>query len=311
MPLATTTYESTDKDNILSSDLNPKGTFKANSKEQELIAQVLKRFSAMKSARSRIDTDWSTWQKIIESKYYRYPDGRTRVNVPIFRALQELFVSEATTRKIEKEIKPVGLSDIDKVEVMNEVWDYDWNKNRRDEEMTDAEYKCCAYGTTAYFTGFEQTERIISDPSVDDDGLISYKKKLMKQGRIILKTVDIRNVYFDDRTNNFDDDIDQIYIDYITPEQFRMEMNDPNLMNTDSVGTVAKTEQMYYTWEDTGKMNTGYVEKMHYWNKGADKYIILYNRGILGRNSPIPYAHKELPIVPRQFGKVMDSKYGR
>jgi hypothetical protein len=42
----------------------------------------------------------------------------------------------------------------------------------------------------------------------------------MKQGRIILRTLDIRNVYFDDRTTNFDDDNDQVYIEYITPEQF-------------------------------------------------------------------------------------------
>jgi hypothetical protein len=50
---------------------------------------------------------------------------------------------------------------------------------------------------------------------------------------------------------------------------------------------------------------------MHYWNKQADKYIVIYNRSIISRNTPIPYAHKELPIVPRQYGYIADSKYGR
>jgi hypothetical protein len=57
----------------------------------------------------------------------------------------------------------------------------------------------------------------------------------MRQGRIILRTLDIRNVYFDDRTNSFDDDNDQIYIEYLTPEQFEAEKNNKNLKNTEYV----------------------------------------------------------------------------
>lgn len=77
----------------------------------------------------------------------------------------------------------------------------------------------------------------------------------MKQGRIILRTLDIRNVYFDDRVTCFDDCNDQIFVEYITPEQFREEMHNPNLMNTDRVGTTTKVDQAYYTFEDTGKLN--------------------------------------------------------
>jgi hypothetical protein len=62
--------------------------------------------------------NWETWEQIAESKFYPYRDGRTRVNVPVFRALQELFVSEATSRRIDKEIEPVGLADMDKAEIM-------------------------------------------------------------------------------------------------------------------------------------------------------------------------------------------------
>lgn len=78
----------------------------------------------------------------------------------------------------------------------------------------------------------------------------------MRQGRIILRTLDIRNVYFDDRVTSFDDCNDQIYVEYITPEQFKQEMNDPNLLNTDKVGTTSKTDQVYFTFEDLGKKNT-------------------------------------------------------
>jgi hypothetical protein len=311
MALAKTTYDSTNEEATFLEPLKPEKGYNPDVSEKKLITNVMKRFNEMKSARTRVDTDWQLWQKIMESKFYPYSDGRTRVNVPLFRAIQEIFVSEATTRKIDREIEPIGLSDLDKAEVMKEVWDYEWNKNNRDEQMTDAEYKCSGMGTCAYFTGFEQTERIINDPDVGDDGKISYTKKLMKQGRIILRTLDIRNVYFDDRTTDFDDDNDQVYLEYITPEQFEGIKDNPNFKNGEFVGTVSKTDQVYYTWEDLGKQNTGMIELLHYWNKQADRYIVLANRSIILRDDPIPYVHKELPIVPRQYGKVVDSKYGR
>jgi hypothetical protein len=84
-------------------------------------------------------------------------------------------------------------------------------------------------------TGFEQSSRIINDPVVEDDGTISYTKKLMQQGKIILRTLDIRNVYFDDRVTCFDDANDEVYVEYITPEQFKSEKDNPNLKNTQYV----------------------------------------------------------------------------
>lgn len=309
--LADTTYTATNETIDFLEELKPDTDYQPTQEESKIITKVLKRFTDMKSARTRVDTDWQLWIKISESKFYPYADWRTRVNVPLFRALQEMFVSEATTRRIDKTIEPVGLSDVDKAEIMWEVWDYEWNKNKRDEEMTDSEYKCSTIWTCAYLTSFEQSQRIISDPDVNDNGEITYTKKLMKQGRIILRTLDIRNVYFDDRVTCFDDSNDQIYIEYLTPEQFESEKQNPNLKNTQYVWTASKVDQVYFTWEDMWKINTGLIEKMHYWNKQDDKYIVIYNRSVLCRNDPLPYTHKELPIVPRQYGKVVDSIYGR
>jgi len=254
--LAETTYEKTNKEEDFLKPLVPDNTYEVSEKDSKTITSIMDRFMSMKSARTRVDTDWQLWIKISESKFYPYADGRTRVNVPLFRALQEMFVSEATTRRIDKDIQPVGLSDVDKAEILKEVWDYEWNKNKRDEQMTDAEYKCSTIGTCAYFTGFEMNQRIINDPNVEDDGRVTYTKKLMKQGRIILRTLDIRNVYFDERVTCFDDCNDEIYIEYITPEQFKSIQDSPNFKNGKYVGTMSKIDQVYFTWEDMGKQNT-------------------------------------------------------
>jgi hypothetical protein len=88
-------------------------------------------------------------------------------------------------------------------------------------------------------------------------------------------------------------------------------MDNPSLENMDQVGTVSKSDQVFHTWEELGKQNNNLVEKLHYWNKQADRYVIIYNRSVVGRDTPIPYAHKLLPIVPRQFGYNMYSIYGK
>jgi hypothetical protein len=79
--------------------------------------------------------------------------------------------------------------------------------------MTEAEYKCWIFWTVAYLTAFEQTSRIIEDPEdeLTSNWELTFKKKLMTQWKIILKTLDIRNTYFDDRVTNFDDSNDLLY----------------------------------------------------------------------------------------------------
>lgn len=310
--LAQTTYEPTSQKGEFVK-MEPKTGYAPSERESALLKHVLQRLQDMRSNRSKIDVDWQLWIKIMESKFYPYADGRARVNVPVCRALVELFVAEATARGIQKEILPVGLSDVDKAEIMKEVWDFEWNKNNRDQQMNDAEYKCAVIGTCAYFAGYEQKSRIISDPKdeLDENGKLQYVRKVMRKGSLVLKSVDIRNVYWDDRVTNAEDMDDQIFVEYLTPEQFEAEKSDPNLKNLEYVGTVSKSEQPYFTWEDTGRKNTGYIEKIHYWARQSDTYAVVYNRSIVGRDDPIPYAHKELPIVLRQFGKITDSVCGR
>ena len=312
-PLAEITYKSTNEKNDIFEDFKPKTGYQISDEDKKILTWVLNRYTKMKSFRTRIDVDWKIWETILESKFYPYSDWRTRVNVPVLRALVELFVSEATTRRIDKDITAIGVSDIEKAEIMKTIWDVDWNKSRRDEQMTEAEYKCAIFWTCAYFPWFELSHRVIEDPTgeIDENGKLLYDKKLMQEGKILLKTLDIRNVYFDDRTTHFDDDNDQVYVEYLTPEQFEAEKQNKEYSNLEFVGTKSKDDQVYFTWEDLWKENTGLIEKLHYFNKQNDRYIVIFNRQIVARNTPLPYAHKELPIVPRQYGYIPDSKYWR
>ena len=299
-----------DQDEFLE-ELKPDTWYNMTVDEKDIFDKIMKRFEAMKWQRKKIDVDWATWEKIAESKWYPYKDWRARSNVPLFRTLQELFVSESNTRRAEHKIEPVGLSDVDKVEILNEVFDYDWNRQNRDEAMNEAEYQCSLFGTCFYFTGYEENYRIINDLEEVDWKKQKYKKQIMKEWTIVLKTLDIRNVYIDDRVNSFDDANDEIYLEYITQEQLESEIDSWVYNNLEYVGLYGKQDQVYYTWEDRAKNYNNVIEKMHYWNQQSDRYIVIYNRQIIGRDIPIPYSHKKLPIVPRQYWKVLNSIYWR
>lgn len=226
-------------------------------------------------------------------------------------AIIELFVAEAIQRESDLTITAVGESDIGKTEVMTRIIDYIKNKSQIKHQLYKNEYLSAITGTSFYLTGYQEESRVIRDVTYAKDGTQSFVKKLMKKNRIIIKALDPRNVYLDDRTNDFDDDNDQVFIDYITPEQLQSYKFDENYKNIDKVNTSTKTDQVFFTQEERGKQNDGLVEMMHYFNKQADVYIVLANRSVVIRETPNPYSHKELPIVPRQYGYHPLQKHGR
>jgi hypothetical protein len=90
-------------------------------------------------------------------------------------------------------------------------------------------------GTGFYLTAYTQESRVIQDINYDANGDEVFKNKLLKKNRIVIKALDPRFVFLDDRTNDFDYDNDQVYIDYITPEQLNSYKFDKSYKNIDKV----------------------------------------------------------------------------
>lgn len=275
--------------------------------ERKVVGEILQRFDRMRSARVAIDRTWQVATLQFESLWIPYSDGRARSNVPLEWAIVELFVSEAMARDSKEKIDAVGESDVQKAEVMRRVCDWVERQSRVKKEMLKNEFITAIYGTSFYLTAYTEDARVINDPT--DTG--EWEKKLMKKNRIVIKAVDPRNVYLDDRTIDFDDDVDQVYIDYMTAEQLQSLKFNQYYKNIDKVATGQRVDQVFFTREETGKMNDQVVEVLHYFNKAADRYVVLANRSVVIRDTPNPYSHKELPIVPRPYGYYPLAKYGR
>lgn len=246
-----------------------------------------------------------------EAQYVPYADGRARSNVPLEWAIVELFVSEAGSRDSTQQLKAVWETDIKKVEAMRRVLDYVKTQYWIKKELYKNEYLTAIIWTGFYLTKFAKNVRIVNDTSYMADWSPVYTKRQIDNNQIQIKAVDPRYVYLDDRTNDFADDNDQIYVDYITPEQLHSMKFDKCYKNIDSVKLFQKTDTVFWTNEERGKMNNEIIEILHYFNKASDSYVMIANRSTIIRDTPLPYSHKELPIVPRQYGYNPLSKYGR
>jgi hypothetical protein len=72
--IADTTYSLTNKNSNFLEPLKPKTGYIISTEDSKTLTNVIKRFTEMKSARTRIDIDWQIWQQIAESKFYPYKD---------------------------------------------------------------------------------------------------------------------------------------------------------------------------------------------------------------------------------------------
>jgi hypothetical protein len=301
------------KDKITPIDFTLSPTVNGQTDEERmLLTFAMQRYDRMRSARTIVDNWWYLAQRQFEAQFIPYSDGRARSNVPLEWAVTELFVAEATNRDSKPIIQAIGESDISKSEAMKRVVDIVDTQSGIKEQMYKNEYITALFGTGFYLTAFTKNARVINDIDFDDNGDEVYKKKLLEKNRIIIKALDPRFVYLDDRTTDFNDDNDQIYIDYITPEQLQSYKYDKCFKNIEKVGLGGgKNDMVFFTQEERGKMNDQVVEVMHYWNKQSDKYVVIANRNTVIRDTPLPSSHKELPIVPRQYGYNPLQKYGR
>src|ERR1035437_4044345 len=123
MPLANTKYSSTNEELEINQPLLPEDTYNPTIEEDKLLSSVLDRFQQMKSKRVGKDKYWQGYYDRYIAKYFPYSDGRTRVLYTLERSIVELFVSETIGLKSDYELLPIGESDVNKCEIIKEVWE--------------------------------------------------------------------------------------------------------------------------------------------------------------------------------------------
>lgn len=283
--------------------------------DEDLVWYISERKRLMQAKRTQLDKNWKQYQKQIEAIFVPYSDWRSSSNIPLERAIIELYVAEATKRPTTFNFN--GWIDFSfQWQVLERVWDDDWSINNRDSEILDNEYLTAWFWTSVIYTWYERHYRIIEDFTwEDDDGKITFQKKLQTKANILLKNIDIRYFWVDERAKKMEEAIDCIYETYITYEEFLDYYLDNNYDKEQLAAVIPdKTKEDEYKPfvinEERWDWEARFVKITQYWNTKLDRHYTVANEQYIIKRHPILNASHSLPFVIRQYGRNLFSIYG-
>ena len=290
--------------------------YQPSSDEIIKLSYIKTRYNDMKSARTIIDKDWNLYQRMIDAIFVPYPDERSSSVVPLASAMIELYVAEAIKIKTEYFVKSETSETSTNAKALEYVWKYDFRKNKRKQAFTDNEYIAAAFWTSVIYTGFESTIKEQKDPIMWDDLELNWETKIIKNEKIIVKNIDIRQFFIDDNAiTTIDEASDCILEQRIWFDKFQDFKGNPLYKKIDKVSPISYGNE-YHTFrtEEENTKKWKFVKLTHYWNVDKDMYVIVANDNVIIREHPMMSTidwKKALPFVIRAFWKKNYSIYGR
>ena len=282
--------------------------------DEKIVAYVAERKRLMAAKRTNLDKNWKQYVKQYEATFVPYSDWRASSNVPLERAIIDLFVAEAVKRPTKYNFT-WGLDFSFQEQILEKVWKDDWSVNNRNSEILDNEYLTAIFWSSIIFTWYNKHYRIISDFEWEDENWkIKFQRKLRTKSDILLKNIDIRHFWVDEKAKNMDQAVDCVYEKYITYEEFlnlyldknydkeKLEAILPNKSEYDDYKPFTVKEEL---WEWGAK----FVKITMYWNTKLDTYVEVANDSIKIKEHPILNATHCLPFTVRQYEKNLFSIY--
>jgi len=282
--------------------------------DKEILWYVLSRKRTMAKKRTALDKKWQQFVKQYEAEYVPYTDWRSASNVPLERAIIDLFVAEAIKRPTTFNFN-WELDYKFQEQVLEKVWDYDWEVNNRESEIMNNEYLTAIFWTSIIYTWYNKSYRIISDFEwEDEDGKIKFQRRLQTKADIIMKNIDIRDFWVDEKARNINEAVDCIFETYISYEEFLnlyLDNNyDDNVLESIAPSKLKHDEYKPFTLkEERWDWETKFVKITRYWNTKLDTYIEIANESVVIKKHPILNATHDLPFTVRQYEKNIFSIY--
>lgn len=273
-------------------------------RENSNITYIKTRFNEMSTHRRMVDKNWWLYNKMIEAAYTSYWDERSSSVVPLASSLIELFVAEA--KKLQTEYHFKSEKNKDKAKAIEYAWKYDFRRHKRRKVFSKDEYNAAWYGTSFIYVWAEQKRYTSNDPIfIENTGEYNFIQKEITETNILVKNLDIRYVFIDNRATSIDDASDAIYIQYISKDKLRQISKSKLYKNIDSIPeSYTKDTEAFYI-KDIDDLNWKYIKLVHYWNVEKDYYCIIANDKVIIREHHIISTadwRKAIPIVMRWFG---------
>lgn len=282
--------------------------YKPTAEEKTKLSRLERDFTDMIKARSVIDKDWPSYQRMMEAIPRGYQDDRSNSTVPLASAVIELFVAKASKIQTEFIIKGDNSKYKKAAKIRQNVWDWDWRVNNRKEEIIDNEYTTAWFWWSIMRTWFEvETVDQFELEEVKEDGEMIWNSKPITEEKIILENIDPRSFYMDNNTTKGIKTAKKCMVrKWMWYDEFLDLKNNKLYKNIEYVKPKNYTANyMPYTTREEASKDGKFVEIREYRNLKDDIYCVWANWIIVREHHIISTVkgRKCLPFTTRVLGK--------
>ncbi len=297
-----------------------------NEEQKEVIRRVYDRFMSMRDSDARLDIE-EEWIAADDAYYATVEeladdDDRTNLNINPSFAIVETINQETIERNARPYYKPQETSDKVLTHMINDVARSTFEVGNFDVEYQMMKKERDIRGTSILMEFYREERRIVKDLKLvksedpednrDQEGFVEkyVPREIVDWDDVYAMWRPVHEFYFDS-VYHVSQAKDMVWREVIHINEARRRYEkrrgffDVNFVTAGK--SAADTEGMFEVPEDLN--DTDDVEILHYYNRSTDEYIVLMN-GVLTRNGPIPFPHKELPVAVFYCYKPHNRFYG-
>jgi hypothetical protein len=210
--------------------------------------------------------------------------------------------------------------------MVEKLWDWVWQSSWTDKALTQIIRDSAKYWTGFGIERYVKHTRKVKVPDVNEWAVVTFKEEeVVEYEGCELVPCDWGNLYVNG--SSIDNSTEAAYITHWDKDEFFSNFPNNGFFKYDPTSIIpwknyyiqSGASSLYLntttdrTWDSKDNSNT--ISVIEYWNKYKDEYIIIANNIHInpyeGVHMPLPYPHKEIPIVCYTDHQVDGDIYGR
>lgn len=312
-----------------------KSSYMPSEQEKNILDHVRTRFSAMESARSRVDKEWEDNENAFIAPFRSNDQYESDINVPVEWSHVQHAMSEVMDSPPSVIFQPKRSSALEKIELNQAIWDFAWEKADTDAQMHDFYLSAFVNGSAVWYEGYQVTGRksykkigltkedldnfdlpheyLTEDANFVEEDVIEYDD-------VYGECVPLKEFFIDDRAKVFyepthsKDAIDCARRRFFTPTAFHQAFS--KYPRRELVkGLVADNDSYENNTERERKSpKANKIKVIEYWSRETQSYVIMVNDEVIlngdGLGEKFPFDHGRLPFAVAVCFKVPGSPWG-
>jgi hypothetical protein len=296
---------------------NSENYYKPKNKKERIARRLVwDRYRTMRDdpLRKEAEEQWDRGDKMFLQWSEGRHDGdwRAHVTLPDGFAAVQTHMQETIERRSRPILKPVEVTDTALELFGNCILNHNMDTTGYDYQDYLAKQTAAIRGTSFMMEYYRIDKREIQDlDSVDDDGSIIYKKKIVTDFEdTYTEFIDNEFIFLDPGTPDQNLLRDMVYREIIDFDSFQRSYKlRADFMNVDKVPKAGLVSDQARFFDRTEDITDDQVEVLHYYNREIDAYYVVANN-VLIRMTPLPFKHKELPVAVHVHYNVPGRLYG-